>query len=42
MTLLHLRTLEEIAAAKLRLMTYYQRSGVFNPENRAVLQRCWR
>ena len=38
MTLLHLRTLEEISAAKLRLMGYYQASGRFNPENRAVLQ----
>ena len=38
MTLLHLRTLEEISAAKLRLMGYYQTSGRFNPENRAVLQ----
>ena len=36
--LLHLRTLEEITAAKLRLMGYYQASGRFNPENRAVLQ----
>lgn len=36
--ILHLRTLEEITAAKLRLMGYYQQSGQFNAQNRAVLQ----
>jgi hypothetical protein len=36
--ILHMRTLEEVQAAKLRLMGYYQRSGQFNPENRAALQ----
>lgn len=34
----YLRSVEEIEAAKLRLMLYYQSSGRFNPENRACLQ----